>query len=284
MSASRCFAALARNAKAIALALLSASGTLATAGEARAQDAPSWCAPELESLSESVCYYSPTAATPASEARGGEADAGQKRRKPRTLVFFLHPLVGVQSNWQWDQQRLFARLGKRYSFSVLMPRARAERNSKSNAMMYTWPNSAKAQARDETEVLADWMQAKSTVEAREGRFDRMFIFGFSNGAYYATSLALRSRIEADGYGVFAGGEALNFLRPIAAKAERRAPIFVGYGTQDPMHHDQVELIEFLRVLGWPYRSRAANVGHMVTEEQLREALKFLGAIDEPAGH
>src|SRR5687767_11195861 len=74
---------------------------------ARAESSPvRWCAPELETVSEATCYFS----------------AGPQ--KARTLVIFLHPLVGAGSNWQWDQQRLFARLAEASGFSVLMPRGR----------------------------------------------------------------------------------------------------------------------------------------------------------------
>ncbi len=220
-----------------------------------------WCAPELEALAEGVCFF----------AANGEGS--------RPLVIFLHPLVGAGSNWQWDQQRLLARLGKASGFSVLMPRGRLGIGPKRAQDIYAWPTSAGMQERYEDELIEEWSQARRKVEEREGKFSRVVVFGFSNGAYYATSLAMRGRLEVDGYGVFAGGSGSKYLRLLAAKAPRRAPIFVGYGTKDPAHRDQRELIEMLKSLGWKHRAKSARVGHTVTEDQLQGALHFLDVIE-----
>jgi len=239
---------------ALAVALL---GT----GSARAEaKQPGWCAPELEALSEGVCYF------------GAEAAA------PRALVIFLHPLVGAGSSWQWDQQRLFARLAKAHRFSVLTPRGRLGIGPGRAKDIYAWPTSASMQERYEDELIEEWSQARRKIERREGPFSKVFVFGFSNGAYYATSLAMRGRLPVDGYGVFAGGSGSKYLRLLGAKAERRAPIFVGYGTKDPAHRDQRELIAVLKSLGWKHRAKSATVGHTVTEDQLQSALRFLEVI------
>jgi predicted esterase len=253
---------------AIALAVLGSS-RLARAESARAR----WCAPELEALSEAACYFAPTAA-PA-------IDGAQPPQRSRSLVIFLHPLVGAGSDWQWDQQRMFARLGTTFGFSVLMPRGRLGVGPKRAPNIYAWPTSANMQTRYEDEIIDEWMQARRVVEKREGKFEKVLIFGFSNGAYYATSLAMRGRLEVDGYGIFAGGSGSKYLRLLAAKAERRSPIFVGYGTKDPAHHDQRDLIKMLRALSWKHRVKSAHVGHTVTEDQIRGALGFLGVL-EPA--
>ena len=239
------------SAAALALAVLGSTGW------ARAESSPPrWCAPELEALSEGVCHFSPSAG-------------------PRTLIIFLHPLVGAGSEWQWEQQRLFARLARTSGFSVLMPRGRLGIGPKAAPNIYAWPTSATMQARHEHEIIAEWMQARRVVEERGNPFEKVLVFGFSNGAYYATSLAMRGRLEVDGYGLFAGGSGSKYQRLLAAKAARRAPIFVGYGTKDPAHRDQRELIKMLRSLGWAHRAKAANVGHTVTEDQLDGALRFL---------
>jgi predicted esterase len=95
---------------------------------------------------------------------------------------------------------------------------------------------------------------------------------------------VRGRLDVDGYGIFAGGSGGKYMRLSAEKAQRRAPIFVGYGTKDPAHGDQRELIKMLKSLGWKMRSRSAPVGHTVTEDQLRDALRFLGACVTPESH
>jgi predicted esterase len=224
-----------------------------------------WCAPELETLHESACYFAPNP-----DASGARV---------RTLVIFLHPLVGAGSDWQWEQQRLFARLGSANGFSVLMPRGRLGIGPKRAPDIYAWPTAQKMQAEYEDEIIDEWMRAKRTVEEREGPFTRVLVFGFSNGAYYATSLALRGRLKVDGYGIFAGGSGAKYLRLKAVEPDLRAPIFVGYGTKDPAHKDQQRLIKMLKSLGWKHRSKSAAVGHTVTGDQLIEALRFFAVID-----
>jgi predicted esterase len=233
--------------------------------EARAESAPTrWCAPELEALSDGICHFSPELA-----ARG-----------PRKLVIFLHPLVGAGSNWQWDQQRLFARLAQSSGFSVLMPRGRLGIGPGRAPNIYAWPTSAEMQAKHEDALVAEWTAAREAIEKRATPFEKVLVFGFSNGAYYATSLAMRGRLGVDGYGIFAGGSGGKYMRFLAGQTQQHAPIFVGYGTKDPAHKDQRELIKMLKSIGWKHRSKAANVGHTVTEDQLQGALRFLLAPDE----
>jgi len=130
----------------------------------------------------------------------------------------------------------------------------------------------------EPELLEEWAESRALVERKVGRhFERFLIFGFSNGAYYATTLALRDRIEADGYGVFAGGAGGRYSWILGSRTERRAPIFVGYGTKDPSQGDMRSLARTLKTLGWRYRVKSQPIGHMVTQAQLRAAVNFLAA-------
>jgi predicted esterase len=130
--------------------------------------------------------------------------------------------------------------------------------------------------------LAELSQARRAVELQRGGFDKVLVFGFSNGAYYAASLALRGKLVVDGYGVFAGGSGNRYDALLAANAERRVPIFVGYGTRDPDHRRQKQLVALLRRQSWPHRAKAANVGHTVTDGQIRGALSFLTNSGGPA--
>jgi predicted esterase len=225
----------------------------------RAEDATvGWCAPELEVIEEGICY------APADSAASS-----------RHLVIFLHSLVGANSSWQWEQQRMVARAAKLHGASVLFPRGRLGIGPGRAPNIWAWPTSAGMQKEHEAALIEEWLSAKRRIEARERAFERVFVFGFSNGAYYATSLALRARIEIDGYGVFAGGSGSKYLRLLAAPEPERAPIYIGYGTKDPAHGDQRKLVKLLKSLGWRHRSRAERVGHTATARQLSEALRFL---------
>jgi predicted esterase len=222
-----------------------------------------WCAPELAALSEHSCFFEP--------------ETQPKTLSNRVLVIFFHGLVGDGSSWQWEQQRLMARTAAAYGFSALMPRGRLGIGPGRDPAVRAWPNSAQAQHAVESEVLAELSEARRAVELQRGSFDKVLVFGFSNGAYYAASLALRGKLAVDGYGVFAGGSGNRYDGLLAAKAERRVPIFVGYGTRDPDHSRQVQLLALLRRQSWPHRGKAANVGHTVTDGQIRAALSFLAS-------
>lgn len=244
-------------------ALVFACVTLLCAAARATERDTSWCAPELIALGEDTCFFEP--------------EQEPKRTSNRVLVIFLHGLVGDGSSWQWEQQRLMARTAAAYRFSALMPRGRLGIGPGRDPSVRAWPNSARAQQAVESEVLAELSGARRAVELQRGAFDKVLVFGFSNGAYYATSLALRGKLPVDGYGVFAGGSGNRYDELLAAKAERRVPIFVGYGTRDPDHQRQEQLGALLRRQGWPHRVKAANVGHTVADAQIRGALSFLAS-------
>ncbi|WP_437895391.1 alpha/beta hydrolase [Sorangium sp. So ce124] len=220
-----------------------------------------WCAPELASLPGEVCAF-----LPAREAPG-----------PRVLVIFLHGVVQPDSGWQWAQQRGAARAGARHGVAVMMPRGRRGIGPKAMEDWWCWPTASAAQAAHEDALIAEWDAARAELERRAGgRFERVLVFGFSNGAYYATSLAMRGRLPVDGYAAFAGGSGARYLQRAGAQTKLRAPVFVGWGGKDPAHQDQVALAKMLRRLKWPSRSLGKpRAGHAMTDEQVDKAFAFL---------
>ena len=172
------------------------------------QAAQPWCAPELQTLPGDVCY-APHPPEPGAQ---------------RSLVIFLHGLVKQGAGWQHNQMRGMARAGKRLRFSVLAPRGQPGGSQRHGAEMVAWPTGRAAQLAQESALLGHWNKARQLIEKRQGApFDEVFIVGFSNGAYYASSLALRGRLEVDGYALFAGGSP---RQPLVTSA-KRSPIFVG---------------------------------------------------------
>jgi predicted esterase len=238
---------------------------LAASASAGEPNPSSWCAPELDALADSACGYLPERAT-ASEARA-----------PRTLILFLHSLVPVGSTWQWEQQRTVLRIAKANGFAALMPRGRRGIGPGRLPDTWAWPTSASAQKELEDDLVAEWVRARAELERRqEARFDRLYVFGFSNGAYYASSLALRGRLEeANGYAAFSGGAGGKYASVLGSRTSRRVPIFIGYGTRDPARNDMRTLDKTLSLLGWRHRVKAEDVGHTVTETQLRYAIAYL---------
>lgn len=228
----------------------------AAAGELEA--AGRWCAPELEELGEGTCV-------------AGDPGAG-------TLVIFLHGVIQPETTWQWSQQRAITRGARANGFLALMPRGRRGIGPAGMRDWWTWPTSVAAQRQVEQALLDEWADARRRLEQRRGRaFERVLVYGFSNGAYYASSLALRGRMEADGFAVFSGGSAPQHLKRIAAGVRRRAPVYVGYGEKDRGARGPArELGEALDALRWKHRLVGRRrVGHSMTDEQMREAFQFL---------
>jgi predicted esterase len=149
---------------------------------------------------------------------------------------------------------------------------------------WTWPNGVAAQAENEKPILDEWARAKALLEEKSGKpFERVWVFGFSNGAYYATSLALRGRLSAtdavvhvDGFASFAGGSGEAYLERAAKAASTRTPLFVAWGGKDKAHPDQVKLSRMLKRLRWPTASEGApRAGHVMTDHQAASAIRFL---------
>ena len=228
--------------------------------------APSWCAPELEALDHEVCLYVP--------ARSGG--------RPGTVVIFLHSLVNAGTSWQWEQQRTMMQAADRFGFAVLMPRGRLGLGPGRAPDVWAWPTAQSTEARVEPELVAEWTAARRAAEKRLGSFERAFVFGFSSGAYYAASLALRNRADAQGYALFAGGSGSKWKASRARAVSNRAPVFVAYGTKDPSRRDPQAFARLLKELEWPHRLDSAPVGHTVTHDQLRRAFEYLEKPDQRA--
>ncbi|HKO52282.1 MAG TPA: hypothetical protein VJV79_31455 [Polyangiaceae bacterium] len=242
--------------------LVAALCSLLVPSTVRAEGA-GWCAPEVETLSDGICFYAP--------------EQSAQLEHP-TLVLFLHSLVAVKSDWQWEQQRELVKSAERHGFSLLMPRGRVGLGPRRAGDVWAWPTSPASQAEVEAELVAEWADARKTIEGRNGRrFERLLVFGASNGAYYVSTLALRNRLDAHGYGVFAGGSGGKYASVLGSRTTHRAPIFVGYGTKDPAWQDMASLAKTLRSLGWRHQVKAEPVGHLLTDAQLAAAMRFLSA-------
>ncbi len=191
-------------------------------------------------------------------------------------MIFLHGVIKPDTTWQYAQERAIVRGAKRLGFTVITPRGRRGIGPKGMHDWWTWPTSVKAERELEDDVLAGWKQARAALEAKNGHpFKHVYIVGFSNGAYYATSLALRGKLAVDGYAVFAGGAGAKYLTGPAAHVRRRPPIYVGYGLKDPAHKDPAGLARALEKLGWKHKVHGRRgVGHSMTDAGLGEAWRF----------
>jgi predicted esterase len=214
-----------------------------------------WCAPEVAELSDHVCYF-----------EGAPATDGH-----RTLVVYLHGLLATTPGFQWLQQRAMAIHAKRQHFTVLLPTSPMARGS------YLWPTGRAAQAAHEADVIAGIHEARAKLEQTLGvHFDETFVVGFSSGAYYASSLALRGALDVDGYLILAGGSSWAGTRQ--AEPATRVPVYVGVSAADRHSAgDSRALAGTLAALRWPYRVEERNAGHMVDWGFMDHGLAWLRA-------
>ncbi len=223
-------------------------------------NAEPWCAPELETMTHEACHFSST---------GPEAK--------KTLVVFLHGVIKPDTTWQYAQQRAIVRGAKTHRFSVLFPRGRRGNGPQGMKDYWAWPTGARAQRDIESALVQEWRDVQNEIEKRQASaFEQVFVFGFSNGAFYASSLALRGRLpDVDGYAVFAGGSAPKYLRARARSVDHRPPFYVGIGKKDRYREDGRRLARALASLGWKHRTGERNVGHVMADSQVAEAIEFL---------
>ena len=237
----------------IALALAASTIAPAAADEAKAKtsrvakvppEGKTYCAPEVSELSDHVCYFD-----------GGTATDGSGKN---TLVIYLHGSLAMYNGFFYMQQRAMALHAKKHGFTVLMP------TSPSDGVGYVWPTSQAAQKDQEAGILAGIAKARTALEKKVGhRFDETFVVGFSSGAYYGSSLAVRNMLDVDGYIVLAGGSSWVKPESVAAKS-KRVPVFVGVSAADPQTagHSR-SFAGSLAAMGWPYKVEERNAGHMV---------------------
>ena len=229
---------------------------------------PAWCASELTTLSNGVCYHAPEKPAP---------NEGQPAPR-RTLVIFLHGLTEEGHGWEHTMQKGMMLYAKKHQFSLLVPRGRNGVGPERKASVIAWPLGTDVREKYEAEVLAEWAAARKEVETQEGAaFDEVFVMGFSNGAYFATSLALRQRLDVDGFAAFAGGSDAG-LAPIKKAPKGAKPLFVGIASKDGTTRDKAtSLVKTLKKAKWPHKSESRKVGHVVGDGHIDTALAYLRA-------
>ncbi len=227
-----------------------AAAVLLPATSAAKEPSP-WCAPGIEALPGDVCRLD------------GEIPRGQRR----TLVIFLHGAVAKNTTWQWNHMRGLDRLAKGNHVDVIFPR------SPLADVGYVWPGSLHAQEAAEQALFDEWMTAKKLLEQRGGRYDEVFVMGFSSGAYFVSSLAMRGRLDVDGYAVFAGGQAMGQR---SSPVERWSPVFVGVCSQDEGSAAHSRAFGgALAAAGIPRAVMEQPVGHGLSHVHFGSALRYL---------
>ena len=193
---------------------------------------------------------------------------GRGKGQRKTLVIWLHGVIAKGTNWSHNHQHMLARVAKYTNVEMLFPKGEL------GPSLYAWPGTAAAQEKSEQALIDQWMTAKTALEKREKRkFDEVFVFGFSSGAYFTSSLAMRGRVDVDGYATFAGGQSQQ-VSPTAT--EHFAPVFVGVCANDrtTAAHSRA-FAGSLATAGIPRMVSEQKIGHDLSEVHFIQALSFL---------
>jgi predicted esterase len=236
-------------------------------GARGAKPAYPWCDEGIETIAEGVCHIDGTPER--SEGGGARTGGGVPDTGRRTLVIFLHGAIAKDVDWQFTQERALLRQARAGKFTALFPRAPLGPTG------YVWQLPAQDRDATEARLIAEWQAAQKKLEARQGRpFDEVFVMGFSSGAYFVGSLALRGRMNVDGYATFAGG--LGAPGPGAAAPAHRAPLFVGVCAEDRQTAaDSRSLASAAISRGIPVRADEQRIGHMFGDMHVLHAISFL---------
>jgi predicted esterase len=112
-----------------------------------------------------------------------------------------------------------------------------------------------------------------------GTFEKTYLAGSSNGAYFLSALALRGECDAfgfpvDGYGAMSGGAA-GGRGADALAGKTPHPIYVGFGTYDDETKKGARMLaSVFESAKWPVRIAEHPFGHGAREVYLDEAFVF----------
>jgi predicted esterase len=236
--------------------------------------ATDWCIDGFSSLDEDVCYVLPSVA----------------ERKPRRLLIYLHGIVPREptSAQKTTVETVVLHASVRAGAAALVPRGLRGIGPPHATDWWAWPTAAATHAAFTPSIVARWAAAKKKLETIAGApFDRTYLAGSSNGAYFLAALALRGDLVAlnfaiDGFGAISGGAAAVHGNPSLAKLPPK-PFYIGFGAyDDETRANAHSLVVALEAARWPLRVAEHPLGHGTNEVYLDEAFAFWDATDGAA--
>jgi predicted esterase len=225
-----------------------------------------WCIDGLVALDEETCCVLPP----------------PEHGRPRDLLVYLHGITPPtrESPQKTTVQTAVLHASVRAGAAALVPRGRRGIGPGDAKDWWAWPTSPDTHERLAPSIVAKIAAQKKALEAAIGApFERTFLAGSSNGAYFLVALALRGDLDrlglhADGIGAMSGGAAggrgADSLSRVPA-----IPTYVGYGTYDEETKKNARaLLSLLEAARWPLRAAEHPFGHGAKEAYLDEAFAF----------
>ncbi len=199
--------------------------------------------------------------------------------KPRRLLVYLHGIVPpVPTSPQKENVMASVRSAStRAGAAALVPRGVRGIGPGGSKDWWAWPTSPGKHAELAPALASRIEAAKKKLERLAGApFDRTYLAGSSNGAYFAVNLALRGEIEVDGLGAMSGGAPA----PIARR--RPLAVYIGFGTYDESSRSGAKaLARSVESAGFRTKLAEHPFGHGAREVYLDEAFAFWDAVAVP---
>jgi predicted esterase len=224
--------------------------------------ATDWCVEGMKGLDEDCCYVEPPGAT--------------------RLLVYLHGIVppAKDSVQKRTVEGAVMNAATRAGVAAIVPRGRRGIGPTGAHDWWAWPTSPGTHAQMVGEIVARWAVLKKKLEAARGRsFERTYLAGSSNGAYFLSAIALRGDADElgfpiDGYGAMSGG-APGGRGPSALKGRSPRALYVGYGAYDAeTKPGALALAAVFESAQWPLRIAEHPFGHGAREAYLDEAFAF----------
>jgi predicted esterase len=199
------------------------------------------------------------------------APAGAATSLP--LIIYLHGYFeegpGEGQNDALDQQRRVALHATSRGFAVLALRGTegACAISQENATKVCWPSNEKV-AYKGPKFVREWQSALDAAAAKHP-FDKRYIFGFSNGGYFAGLIAVRALYDADAFAVAHAGP----VEPVKALG-KKSPLLLMSADQDLSQEGMLRFDEELTQDEWPHENYVRAGGHALPDSDIDVALTF----------
>ena len=231
-----------------------------------------WCIEGLSVLDEDVCYVLPRLAP----------------GRPRRLIVYLHGIIPPvpDSAPKRSVQTAVLRASVRAGVAALVPRGRRGVGPAGARDWWAWPTTSRAIGELAPSIVARWSAAKAKLEGIVGMpFERTYLAGSSNGAYFLAALVVRGdelgdAFPIDGFAAMSGG-AFGAAAPGGLSRIRPRPFYVGFGAYDEESRANARLlVAALRAAHWPVRDAEHPLGHGANEVYLDEAIEFWMAAEE----
>jgi predicted esterase len=197
---------------------------------------------------------------------------------PASLVVFAHGMIAPDA-LPTDEQATLLAAAHAHGFAVLFPRGRAGLCTWEPGVVddLCWPTKQEVVDQVGPGIVAEWDRAQARAEGRAGvRFDRRYLFGFSNGGYFVAFLTVEGRYRVDGAGLVGAGRT---AVDESLSGPARPPFYLAVGEQEEevTRQDAATLAQVLDRCGWT----TAHVvhpgrGHELHEDDLAAAWTLWG--------